>query len=82
MPWGEGGFLKRVNLCVSIFSLKRVCIVCCEIGFYSVIINFVTTTGFYFEIREVHANEVPKIYCSHWNFIEKCYGIEQFMSVC
>jgi len=54
-----------VNLCVSIFSVKCVCIVCCENGFYSVIINFVNTTGLYFEIREVHANQVPKIFNVH-----------------
>ena len=56
-----GGGLKTVNLCVSIFSVKCVYIVCCENGFYSVIINFVNTTGLYFEIGEVHANQVAKI---------------------
>ena len=75
-----GGVLKTVSLCVNIFSVKCVCIVCCENGYYSVIINLVTTTVLYFEIREVHADQVPKIYCSHRNFIEK-YGIEQFMSL-
>ena len=50
-----GGGVKTVNSCVNIFSVKCLHIVCCENGFYSVI-NFVNTTGLYFEIREVHAN--------------------------